>query len=129
MLAFAISCEESQKKSKEQYDKRSETTNYQPGDLVWMHTPTRHKKGRSKLDKYYDRQMIVQEKLKYNTYLLIDKDSGKTLGHPVNGDRLRPFRSSKDLFPTKEKVGDAIEKEQQENDSSQEDSGEEDSED
>jgi len=73
------------------------------GSLAWLRTPTRSKKGQSKLDKIFDRLVIIKEKLRWNTYVVIDNESKVEISHPINAERLRAYQSGTDLFPGRDK--------------------------
>ena len=92
--------EENQERYKERYDRNATDTDYAPGTLVWLLTPPKTEKGKSKkLQIKYSKLVYIKCKCSNNTYIVIDQKTNKEIDHPVHSDRLKLFHSEFDAFP------------------------------
>ena len=106
--AAAANVEEAQQRYKATYDKRATTTDYKPGTLMWLFTPPKTEKGKSKkMQKRYDKLVYIKSKCQGNTYIVIDSKTNFEIPNPIHSDRLKLYHSGLDMFPDRDQ-GDEL---------------------
>ena len=92
------SVKEHQEKYKQNYDKHSQVTDWQPGTRVLLFNP---KVPPGKAQKLYRKWMgpyYVTMKLSDTNYIIRECGTNKEIGHPVHVDRLKLYYDTRDEF-------------------------------
>lgn len=89
-----------QESNKRAHDKNVAEPSFQPGDLVWLMTPQVKKGLSKKLSLRYAGPYYVTSKIGNHTFMLRHNQTNRVLTHPVNAERLKPFKDRRDCVST-----------------------------
>jgi len=90
--------EDNQKLYKEKYDRSAKPSEYELGQLVWLHTPQIKPGMCKKMVIKYTGPFYIAEKPSEQNYLINDCKTHKQIGHAVHSDRLKPCNMDRDQF-------------------------------